>query len=105
VRWVATNLALFVAVEAVYAALLGLLVAAPTEIGATLFAVAMLFTIPFLPVYLAAVAALPGNWSPRRRRVVAVAASPLLLSVFIVLAFAGGFGPFLLAVALPGALT
>jgi hypothetical protein len=88
----------------VYSALLGLLVGAPLGIGATVFAVAALFTTPFLPIYLALVAALPPTWTYRRRRLAAVAASPLLLAVFVYLAFTGHTGLFLLVVALPGAL-
>ena len=84
-------------------ALLGLLVGAPLGIGATVFAVAALFTIPFLPIYLGVVAALPSTWAHRRRRLAAVAASPILLAVFVYLAFTGLTGLFLLAVAIPGA--
>jgi hypothetical protein len=104
VRWLTTNLTLFLAVQGVYVALLSLIVAAPAEIGLTLFAVAALFTIPLLPVYLAVIAVLPARWTRRRRRIMAVAASPLLLTVFIILAFAGGPGPFVFGVALPGVL-
>ena len=65
---------------------------------------AALFTVPFLPIYLLVVAALPASWSHRGRRGTAIAASPLLLTVFIGLASLGGPGPFLLAVTLPGSL-
>jgi hypothetical protein len=104
VRWVAINVGLFIGAQAAYVGLLALLVRAPVGIGATLLSVAALFTAPFLPIYLLVVAALPASWSHRGRRGTAIAASPLLLTVFIGLAFLGGPGPFLLAVALPGSL-
>jgi hypothetical protein len=47
-----------------------------------------------LPIYLAVVAAVPGRWTHRRRRRTAIAASPLLLTAIIGLAFAAGPGPF-----------
>jgi WD40-like Beta Propeller Repeat len=45
-----------------------------------------------LPIYLAVVAAVPGRWTHRRRRRTAIAASPLLLTAIIGLAFAAA-GP------------
>jgi hypothetical protein len=103
VKWVTTNAVRFVAVEASYVALLGVL-AQSVEIAITTLIVALLTTAPFFPIYLAAIAALPARWSDRRRRLAAVAASPLLVTLFAAAASQGGFLTFLFALALPGAL-
>jgi len=105
VKWLATNVSLFVGAQAAYVALLALLVRGSVGMGAGLLGLGLLFTAPFLPMYLLVVAALPPSWSRRKRRGTAIAASPLLLAAFIGLAFLGGPGPFLLAVALPGCLS
>jgi hypothetical protein len=105
VRWV-TNLVLFLGLEAVYAAVLAALVRMPFAIGVTVFVVGALSTLPMLPIYLVVVAGLPAHWTDRRRRAKAIAASPLLLTLFAIGfgAFMGGIGLFLFVVALPGAL-
>jgi len=98
------NVALFLALEVIYVVFLALLVAMPVAIGVTVFVVGALVTAPLLAPYLLVVATLPTRWSARRRRATALATSPLLVTWFVIGAFFGGPGPFLLAVALPGAL-
>ena len=104
-RWT-TNLALFLGLEVVYTAVLAALVRMPVGIAVTVFAVGALSTLPLLPVYLVVVGRLPAQWTDRRRRVAAVAVSPLLLTMFAIGlgAFTTAAGLFLLVVALPGAL-
>jgi hypothetical protein len=104
VKWAATNVALFVATQLAYVAFLAALARAPVDVGITIFMVGLLFTSPFLAIYLALIAALPVRWTQRRRRTVAIAASPLLLIIFIALAFTGPTGASLLGIAAPGAL-
>jgi hypothetical protein len=104
VKWAGNNVALFVAVQATYVALVTVVIRAPAEIGLTLLVVAALFTVPLLPLYLALVRALPRRWRRRTRRGAAIALSPLILTALILLAFAGGPGPAILGVALPGAI-
>jgi hypothetical protein len=103
VRWAATNVALFVATQLAYVAFLAAVARAPLDVGITIFVVGLLFTFPFLAIYLGLVAAMPARWAQRRRRTVAIAASPLLLTIFIALAFTGRTGAFLLGIAAPGA--
>ena len=103
-RW-AKNVSILVGLEASYAACLTAVVRAPVSVGLTVLAFGMLFTLPLLPVYFVIVARLPSRWTDRRRRVVAILLSPLLLTFFAlgVAAFTGATGLFLLAVAVPGA--
>jgi hypothetical protein len=103
VRW-ATNIALFLGAEAVYIGLLAAVVRANPGEAVTLFVLAVVFTLPFLPIYLGLLAALTRDWTHRKRRLAAIAGSPLLIAPFVLLAFAGGFGIPLLILALPGAM-
>jgi hypothetical protein len=101
VRW-RTNIALFIGGEAVYVALLAVAERIGPKHALMLLALALFFTFPFLPVYLAALTAVPQRWTHRQRRAAAIAASPILLSFFVLLAVVGSAG--LLVFSLPGAL-
>jgi hypothetical protein len=103
VKW-AANIGLFLGTEVAYVALLAAAVRAAPEIALTALLVAVAFTIPFLPIYLGVLAALPQRWTHRQLRASALAASPVLITPFVLFAFAGGFGVSLLIVALPGAM-
>jgi hypothetical protein len=103
VRW-AANIALFLGAEAVYLGLLGAAVRASPGEALTLFILAVVFTLPFLPIYLGLLSALTRDWTHRKRRLAAIAGSPLLIAPFVLFAFAGGFGVSLLILALPGAM-
>jgi hypothetical protein len=104
VKW-AANIALFVGTEVVYVALFAAAVQTAPGVALTTLLLAVAFTIPFLPLYLGALAVLPHGWSHRQRRASAIVAGPLLLTLFVLLSvFAGGFGVSLLIIALPGAL-
>jgi hypothetical protein len=106
VRWVTWNVCLFVGLEVAYGALLTAIVRAPLGIGVTIVVLGAFLTSPMLPIYLAIIARLPKRWTDRRRRVAAIAASPLLLTLFAIVlgAFVGGVGLFLFVVAVPGPL-
>jgi hypothetical protein len=101
VRW-AANLGLFVGTEVAYVALFAAAVRATPGIALTTLAVALAFTIPFLPIYLGVLAALLNRRTHWRKRATAIAVSPLLITPFVLVAFAGSVG--LLIVALPGAM-
>lgn len=103
VKW-AANIALFLGMEVAYVALLAAAVRAAPEIALTALLFAVAFTIPFLPIYLGLLAALSQRWTPRQRRASALAGSPLLVTPFVLFAFAGGAGVSLLIIALPGAM-
>jgi hypothetical protein len=104
VRW-AANIALFNGAEIVYVALLAPAVRATPGQALTSLLLAVVFTIPFLPGYLLLLAALPQSWKHRQVRATAIAASPLLLVLPVLLAvFAGDFGVALLILGLPGAM-
>jgi hypothetical protein len=103
VRW-STNIALFVGTEVVYVALLAAAVQAGPGLALTAFVLAVAFTMPFLPVYLIVLAGLPPLWKHWQKRLAAITLSPLLVALFVVLTFAGGFVISLLILALPGAM-
>jgi hypothetical protein len=110
VRWagysevgeVAHDIALFIGGEAVYVALLAVAERIGPNHALMLLALALFFTFPFLPVYLATLTAVPERWTHRQRRAAAIAASPILLSFFVLLAVVGSAG--LLVFSLPGTL-
>ena len=102
-RW-ATNIALFLGAEIVYVGLLATAVRAGFTNALTAIAVAVVFTLPFLPIYLGLLAERTERWTQRRRRVIAIAMSPLLVTPFVLLSSAGGFAIPLLILALPGAM-
>lgn len=99
-----TNISLFVGMEIAYVALLAAAVRAPLGIALTAYVLAAVFTMPFFPIYLGLLAGLPHGWTNRRRRAAALAASPLLITPFVLFAFAGGFARGLMIIALPGAV-
>lgn len=101
-----SNVTLFLAVEAAYVALLALMVRAPLGITLTMLVVSWLLTLPMLPIYLGLVAHLSPHWSPRRQRLAAIGASPMLLTLFAIVlgAWIAPTGLFLFLVALPGSL-
>jgi hypothetical protein len=102
-RWGA-NIALFVGAEVAYVGLFAALVGAAPSIALTMLAFVVVFTLPFLPIYLGLLAELTQPWTRRKRRLAAIAGSPLLIAPFIAFAVAGGFAIALLILALPGAL-
>jgi len=89
----------------VYVGLLAALARMPLAIAATMLVVAALLTAPMLPLYLVVLGGIPRQWSRRRKRLAAVAASPLLLVLYAFVL--GGWifpaGLFLLLLAAPGA--
>ena len=101
------NVGVFLVLQAGYVALLAAVVRAPVSIAVTMLVVGAVLTLPMLPVYLGLVIAqMPDRWSRRRQRLTAIAASPVLLTLF---AFVFGVwiaptGVFLGSIALPGAL-
>jgi hypothetical protein len=101
-----SNLALFLGVQTVYVALLAAIGRASLGVGVTMLVVAAFLTVPMLPIYLVVVAQIPLRWPPRRQRLAAVAASPLLLTLFGVVlgAWIAPTGLFLLLAAIPGAI-
>jgi len=98
------NFGIFLVVQAVYVAVLAALVRAPLGIGVTILVVAGALTLPMLPIYLVVVARFPSRWPPRRQRLAAVVASPLLLSLFAIVlgVWMAPTGLFLLLVGVPG---
>jgi hypothetical protein len=103
VRWTA-NIALFLGAEVVYVGLLAAAVRAGPINALTALAVAVVFTFPFLPIYLSLLTRLPERLTKRQKRAAAIAISPLLITPFILFSFAGGFAVPLLILALPGAM-
>lgn len=101
-----SNLAVFLGVEAAYVALLAVAVRAPLSLALTMLVVAVVLTLPLLPVYLWVIARIPESWSRRRRRLAAIGASPTLLALFALVlgAWIAPTGLFLFLVALPGSL-
>lgn len=97
----ARNVGLLVILEIVYSAVLGLLAGAPLSIGVAVFAVGAATTLPIAPIWISIV-----SRARRRRRLVAVLSSPLLLTLFAIIFGAFWFeqGSFLFLLALPGAL-
>jgi hypothetical protein len=102
-RWGA-NIALFVGAEVAYVGLFAAVVQAAPSLALTMLAFVVVFTLPFLPIYLGLLAALTQPWTRRKRRLAAIAGSPLLIAPFVAFAFAGGFAIALLILALPGAM-
>jgi len=88
----------------VYVVVLAALVRAPLAIGVTILVVAGALTLPILPIYLVVVAQFPSRWPSRKQRLAAIAASPLLLTLFAIVlgAWIAPTGLFLLLVAVPG---
>lgn len=97
------NLALSVGVQTIYVALLAAIIQAPLGIAVTMLVVAAFLSMPMLPVYLAGLALIPTRWPRSRKRLAAVAWSPVLLALYAVVlgVWIAPTGLFLLLVALP----